>query len=88
MSSTEPTEFSDTEQAPDGKESPKRLSTPVRINLRSMYADLREKQMGLWREIEGFEDRIAERTDLILVIEGSRQIVGEALISCGDTGVM
>jgi len=53
-----------------------------------MYADLREKQMGLWREIEGFEDRIAHRTDMMLIIEGTRQIVGEALMWCGDTGAL
>ena len=88
MSSTEPTEFSETEQAPDGKESPKRLSTPVRVNLRSLYTDLRKRQTTLWSEIEGLEDGIAHRTDLILVIEGSRQIVGEALMSCGDTGLL
>ncbi len=88
MSSTEPTEFSDTEQASDGKESPKRLSAPVRVKLRAMYADVRKRQTSLWSEIEWFEDRIAYCTDEMLVYEGTRQIVGEALMSCGDTGVL
>ena len=70
------------------QESPKRLSAPVRVALRSMYADLRKKQTALWSEIEWYEDRIAHRTDLMLIIEGTRQIVGEALMSCGDTGVL
>jgi hypothetical protein len=70
------------------QESPKRLSARTRVKLRSMYADLREKQTALWSEIEWYEDRIAHRTDLMLIIEGTRQIVGEALMSCGDTGVL
>ena len=68
--------------------SPKRLSAPVRVKLRSKYAELRKKQTALWSEIEWFEDRIARSTDLMLIYEGTRQIVGEALMSCGDTGVL
>ncbi len=70
------------------QESPKRLSAPVRVKLRSKYADLRKKQTALWSEIEWFEDRIAHRTDLMLIIEGTRQIVGDALMTCGDTGAL
>ena len=76
----------DTRCADEEQESPKRLSAPVRLNLRSLYTDVRNKQTALWAEIEAFEDRIAERTDMMLIIEGTRQIVGEALMSCGDTG--
>ena len=49
-------------------------------------ADLREKQTALWSEIEGLEDGIAHRTDLMLVIEGTRQVVGDTLMAAGDTG--
>jgi len=68
------------------QESPKRLSARTRVKLRSMYADLREKQTALWSEIEGLEDGIAHRTDLMLVIEGTRQVVGDTLMAAGDTG--
>ena len=78
----------DTRCADEEQESPKRLRAPVRVNLRSIYVDLRAKQTALWSEIEGLEDGIAFRTDLMMVIEGTRRVVGDALMSCGDTGAL
>jgi hypothetical protein len=77
--------YQDTRPDPPAQVSPRRLSTPLKGQLRSLHADLRKKEIAVWSEIERLEQQIRDRSDLLLVIGNSRADVSSVL-TVGDTG--